>query len=39
VAACRLAELAEQVEKVVRHGFAKRVVIDRTQRAAEIAGT
>ena len=33
-----LAEFPEQVAEIVRHGFAQRIVIDRAQRTADIAG-
>lgn len=37
MAALALAELAEQVEKIVGDGFAQGVIIDRAQRTANIA--
>ena len=33
----RLAELADEIEKIVRHRFTKRIVIDRAKGATEIA--
>jgi hypothetical protein len=36
-AAGGLGKLPEEFRKVIGHGFAQRVVIDRTKRTAEIA--